>query len=47
MTTDLEIAAAVRRWDDEPPPPPLTQWQKDIIVACFRGALAKPKRSGR
>lgn len=40
------IAAAVKRWDDEPPPPPLSEHQKDVIAAAFRGALRKTAPPG-
>jgi hypothetical protein len=30
-----------KRWDDEPPPPPLTEHQKDVIAAAFRGAFIR------
>jgi hypothetical protein len=30
--------------DDEPPPPPLSEHQKDLIAAAFRGAITRPKR---
>jgi hypothetical protein len=41
-----EVAAAVQRWDDEPPPAPLSEKQKDLIAAAFRGALKRPKAGG-
>jgi hypothetical protein len=40
---DPAIAAEVKRWDDEPPPPPLSEKQKDVIAAAFRGAIKRPQ----
>lgn len=39
---DPAIAAELKRWDNEPPPPPLSEKQKDIIAAAFRGAIKRP-----
>ena len=45
MTLDPICVAAVERWVAQAPT--LSERQKDIIAAAFRGALPKPKRGGR
>ena len=45
MTLDAKCKAAVQRWVDAAPP--LSERQKDIIAACFRGAIPKPKGGKR
>ena len=42
MSLDARTRATVERWVDDAPP--LSEKQKDIIAAAFRGAITQPKR---
>ena len=44
MTADLDARceAAVERWVEQAGP--LSEKQQDVIAACFRGALVRPKQ---
>lgn len=45
MTLDAKSQAAVKRWVENAPA--LSEWQKDIIAAAFRGAIKRPKRGAK